>query len=150
MNPAPRRTGTTDTSPPMAAERDSRDARRRAVCRLLLQAMPLKTGATGIPLPAGVSKALAPNPFVEVLLTLYLAELEGRVICQSGIGGDAPSATVHRQAARLEELGAITRSGDAIDHRRVNMTLTRVIRAALDNHVDALEALIAAYPPHFR
>lgn len=134
----------------MASEDDMRDARRRAVCRVLLQTMHLKVTGFGMDLSQAASRALAPNAYLEILLTLYLAELEGRSVYQSCLGGAGPPATAHRQAARLEALGTITRSLDRTDLRRVNMELTRTMRAALDNYVDAVEALIAAFPPPFR
>jgi hypothetical protein len=150
MIPAPRQAGSTDKDCQVAAEEHTRDARRRAVCRLLLQTMELKVFSFGLGLRPAASKALAPNAYLEILLTLYLAELEGRRVYQSCLGGAGPPATAHRQAARLAELGAITRSLDQSDLRRLNMELTQPTRAALDNYVDAVEALIAAYPPAFR
>lgn len=87
-------------------------------------------------------RALAPNPYHEILLDLYLAEFDGRLVYQSGLAGTGPPVSTHRQVARLEALGAVTRTPDPTDQRRLNITLTPAMRAHIEEFLDAVDAVI--------
>lgn len=87
-------------------------------------------------------RALAPNPYYEILLDLYLAELDGRRVYQSGLAGTGPAVSTHRQVARLEELGVVNRTPDPTDQRRLNVTLTPAMRGEIEEILDAVDAVI--------
>ena len=113
--------------------------RRLAICRRLLQVHRLQAAIFGTRLSEEACKALSPSAYQEILFELYLAGLEGRQVYQSCLAPTQPQATVHRQAARLEALGAVTRSVDGRDQRRLNLTLTPLMRSMLDLFMDAAD-----------
>jgi hypothetical protein len=114
-------------------------ARRAHTCRWLLKICRLCAALPFDGLPPSAAKALAPNAFHEILLDLYLAEHEGRRVYQSYLAGSGPPWKTHRQVARLETLGLVSRSRDPTDHRRLNVTLALDLRRLLDDAMDALE-----------
>ncbi len=109
------------------------------MCRWLLAIHRLQAAAFGDGLSQAACKALSPNSYQEILLDLYLAALEDRQIYQSCLAGAGPPASAHRQAVRLEALGAVSRSLDDEDHRRVNVVLTPQIETILDAFLDAVD-----------
>ncbi|MBV1686413.1 hypothetical protein KRR38_01675 [Novosphingobium sp. G106] len=114
--------------------------RRLAICRWLLRVYRLQVTVFGKNLSVEARKALSPSAYQEILLDLYEARLENRQVYQSCLAPGGPPATAHRQAARLEALGAVSRSPDTSDHRRQNVMLTEDMQAVLDHFMDAVEA----------
>jgi hypothetical protein len=57
---------------------------------------------------------------------------------------------VHRQAARLEALGAVSRIPDTGDHWRQNVMLTEDMQDVLDHFMDAVEAVTREFPARSR
>lgn len=104
--------------------------RRERICRFLIAERQLVDRLLG--------KTLCPNPYWDSLLELYLAEFEGRTVYQSCLAPGAPPANAHRQSAQLAKLGAVTRTLDPDDHRRMNVRLTPETRIALDGIMDGL------------
>lgn len=109
---------------------DDNRQRRIRVCRRLIRERDSVGKLLG--------KALCPNPRWDILLDLFLAELEGRSFYQSCLAPGAPPANSHRHSARLVQLGAIERSLDLADQRRLNVTLTADLSAAMTTLVDAV------------
>lgn len=72
-----------------------------------------------------------------MLLALYVAELEDRRLCQSGIASRASRTSAHRHAAILVDLGLALRRIDPKDQRCKHVILTRETRHALDAVMDA-------------
>lgn len=105
-------------------------ARRERMCRFLIAERQFVDRLLG--------KSLCANPYWDILLDLYLAEFEGRPVYQSCLAPAAPPANAHRQSARLAKLGAVSRTLDPYDHRRMNVTLSAEVRAALDAIMDLL------------
>ena len=118
---------------------------RRTICLFLLCVHRLQTGAFGNRLTTTAGKAFSPSIYQELLLNLYLAELENKPVYQSWLAPAGPPATVHRQVARLEALGAVSRSPNADDHRRMNVTLTPGMLALLDDFMDAIATEVREY-----
>jgi hypothetical protein len=119
-------------SPP-SQERDEEQARaiRRAqICRLLVSERQIVERFLG--------PTLCANPYWDILLDLYLAQYEQRLVYQSCLALSAPPAKAHRQSAHLSKLGAVERSLDEDDHRRVNVTLSADTRHALDMIMDLM------------
>jgi hypothetical protein len=101
---------------------------------------PLELVAFGDKISEPACRALSPSVVGEILLELYVAGLERRQVYQSSLAPTEPSATVHRLVARLEGLGAVARSLDPRDHRRLNVVLTPTMQAVLDEFIDAVDA----------
>jgi hypothetical protein len=123
----------------MPANSETLRPRRLAVCRWLLRVHRLQVAIFGERLSADACKALSPSAYQEILLDLYEAQLDSRQVYQSCLAVSGPPATAHRQAARLEALGAVNRSLDTGDHRRQNVMLTEDMQAVLDHFMDAVE-----------
>ena len=119
----------TDTDTDRVAER------RAAMCRLLIAEREI----------AGrlLDKIFIANPLWDILLEIYLAESEGRLVYQSCLAPSAPPANPHRQSRRLAKLGIVERAPDPLDNRRMKIRLTQEIRAVLDNLMDLLSAFRA-------
>lgn len=126
----------------MDIEEEPKRRRRASICRWLLKIYRLRNAETEA---AATLRALAPNAFHEMLLDLYLAELEGRQIYQSYLASAGSPASAHRQVARLESIGAVTRSPDPADNRRLNVILTAAMRDFLDRSMDALDMAARLY-----
>lgn len=105
---------------------------RAAICRLMLQ------------FDEEVGKRMGPvlsaKPYFYSLFSIYLAELEGRKLFQACLTVDEVASKAHRRAGRLEELGAIRRTGDTLDHRRTDLSLTPPMRQALAPLIDRVAA----------
>lgn len=123
----------------MAVGPENLRPRRLAVCRWLLRVHRLQVALFGTRLSADAWKALSPSAYQEILLDLYEAQLDGRQVYQSCLASAGPPATAHRQAARLEALGAVSRVADTSDNRRQNVMLTQDMQAVLDHFMDAVE-----------
>lgn len=130
------------TDPNMAPGPDEMRRRRARVCRWILRICRAAPQTSPGRLSAEAMRALAPNPYHEILIDLYLAELTGRRVYQSGLAGTGPAVSTHRQAARLEELGAVTRTVDPADQRRLNVALTPAMRAHIEDILDKVDAAI--------
>jgi hypothetical protein len=119
---------------------EARASRRHIeICRLLLAIRTAHQATfTSSEGPAG-NKLSVWNCYFEILLELYLAELELRQVYQSWLAPMKPAPSTHRQAARLEELGAVLRVPDASDRRRVIVILAPGIRAAIASFIDAID-----------
>ncbi|AMK23206.1 hypothetical protein GG804_02180 [Sphingomonas histidinilytica] len=113
----------------MAAERRAR------VCRLLIAEREI----------AGrlIDKIFVSNPLWDILLDIYLAEFEGRLVYQTCLAPGAPPANPHRQSRRLARLGVVERMLDPMDNRRINVRLTPEMRSSFDELMDSLGSLWA-------
>ncbi|MBV1687709.1 hypothetical protein KRR38_08480 [Novosphingobium sp. G106] len=123
----------------MPASPETLRPRRLAICRWLLRVHRLQVSLFGTRLSADACKALSPGAYQEILLDLYEAQLDDRQVYQSCLATPGPPATAHRQAARLEALGAVSRRPDTSDNRRQNVVLTQDMQAVLDHFMDAVE-----------
>ncbi|MBA4091034.1 MAG: hypothetical protein C0494_10630 [Sphingobium sp.] len=108
------------------------DVSRLAKCRTLIRAQRHLVDRLG--------EIVQGPPLLDMLLSLYVAELEQRDLCQSSIESRASRASAHRHSARLVERGMATRDIDPRDHRRKQVKLTREVRSALDSLLDDLSA----------
>lgn len=132
--------GKPDAAITMVQSMAERRERRASICRWLLRLHRLRPAAAAGALSAEALRALAPNAYHEILLDLYLAEVEDRPIYQSALAGSGPPVSTHRQVARLEALGTVTRMPDASDQRRLNVTLTPGFREVFEQAIDTLAA----------
>jgi len=114
-------------------------ARRERVCQFLITERQFVDRLLG--------KTLGANPHWDILLDLYLANFEGRLVYQSALAPAAPPAYAHRQSARLAKLGAVKRTLDPQDHRRMNVTLSAEVRTALDTLMDLLAVHVTETDP---
>ncbi len=114
--------------------RPSQD-RRAQMCRAMLRRHTIVERLIG--------KVLSTDPYWEILLDLYLAELEQRSLYQSCLAATAPPANAHRHSARLENMGAVTRVDDPDDHRRRTVRLTPRMREAFDQIMDEVSELVS-------
>lgn len=121
---------------------ESLRSKRQRVGRWLLNIHRLRVTEFRQRLSEEAARALSPSGYQEILLDLYLAGLEERDTYQSCLATTEPPATVHRQTARLEKLGAVSRSTDLGDRRRLNVVLTPDMQEAFDAFIDAVEASI--------
>lgn len=81
------------------------------------------------------------SPFLDMVLDLYVAELESRTLCQSAIESHAPRASAHRHVQVLLEKGLAVRETDLKDLRRKTIRLACHVRASLDRFMDEMTAL---------
>jgi hypothetical protein len=88
-----------------------------------------------------LGEAIQGPPILDMLLSLYVAELERRDLCQSSIESRASRASAHRHSALLVERGMATRAIDPRDQRRKHVRLTSKARQALDRLMDDLSGL---------
>lgn len=82
--------------------------------------------------------ALGGHTHLDMVLDLYVAELEARQLCQSAVESRASRASAHRHCGTLVETGIIVREADPKDLRRKNVRLSDPIRFALDAFMDEL------------
>lgn len=86
----------------------------------------------------GKALALDPDlfgkPAWDLLLDLYIATARGRPVSVSEVSPAAsvPASTALRWIARLERAGAVERTPDTRDRRRMFLTLSEPTRAALE------------------
>jgi hypothetical protein len=111
-------------------ELDARNARLSVACRALITERALLVRHLG--------KEAFPNPRWDVVLDLFLANLEGKQFYQSWLAPQDPPANAHRHSARLEELGIIRRIPDLTDHRRMIVELKPNVMNAMEEITDAL------------
>lgn len=78
------------------------------------------------------------SPFVDMVLDLYVAELEMRDLCQSSIESRASRASAHRHAHSLVQSGMAVHDVDPADLRRKTVRLARHVRVSLDAFLDGL------------
>lgn len=76
---------------------------------------------------------LCPNPNWDMLLDLYLAELEHRSVYQSALclAAHIPESSAHRWTVKLAEQGVLLRRIDPADRRRVSVSLAPATAATL-------------------
>lgn len=135
---------------PMSASAQAIRLRRRSTCLWLMSLRRLELVAFCDRIPKPACRALSPSVIGEILLELYVAGLERRQLYQSSLAPTEPSATIHRLVARLEGLGAVARSLDPSDHRRLNVVLTPAMQSVLDEFIDAVEAAMRNFFPPCR
>jgi len=84
--------------------------------------------------------SLCRNAQWDMLLDLYLAELERRTLYQSAVGLDAlgTNSSTHRRSKKLARLGVVSIAHDAVDHRRRNVNLASETLLALDKIMDRI------------
>lgn len=82
-------------------------------------------------------------PMWDILLDLYLAELEERPIYlwQSCVASNIPISSAHRKISNMIESGIVERTGLASDRRRVDIALTPATRGNMHRLVDALSVV---------
>lgn len=87
-----------------------------------------------------VGRALLSRAYWPSLLVIYLAELEGKTLYQTGlsIADGEPAVNAHRRTGKLVEMGILTRERDPGDFRRNNLAMVPQIRRLLDEAIDAL------------
>ncbi|AOF94695.1 AbrB/MazE/SpoVT family DNA-binding domain-containing protein [Sphingobium sp. RAC03] len=121
------------------AHEQNQDARTTAVdharataCRLLI--------ALDGKLEKLMGRALLSRAYWPSLLVIYLAELEGKTLYQTGlsIADEEPAVNAHRRTGKLVEMGILTRERDPRDYRRKNLAMAPEIRLLLDEAIDAL------------
>ena len=113
-----------------AALQSDIDMQRRARCRKLIRQRRH--------LARQLEQTSRDRPILDMLLDLYLSELEGRDVCQSGIATRASRASAHRHVTLLVERGLVVRHVDPADQRRRIVKLTASTRRALDHCIDTL------------
>lgn len=123
----------------MSLEDAETNARRARTCRLLLDWCRMATSLPVEILSEDAIRALGPNGYQQIVLDLYLAERDGRRVYQSYLAGSGPPGRIHRQVARLEALGLVSRALDPSDLRRLDVRLTAQMSRLLDLVMDALE-----------
>lgn len=98
---------------------------RMLICRRLIRERRLMKEMLGT--------ALCANPSWDMLLDLYLAELEHRSVYQSALclAAHIPESSAHRWTVKLAEQGVLVRRIDPEDRRRVSVTLAPATAAAL-------------------
>lgn len=79
-------------------------------------------------------------PMWDILLDLYLAELEERPIYlwQSCVASNIPISSAHRKISNMIESGILERTGLGSDKRRVDIALSPATRGDMHRLVDAL------------
>lgn len=98
---------------------------RIRICRRLIRERRLVKDMLGT--------ALCANPNWDMLLDLYLAELEHRSLYQSALclAAHIPESSAHRWTVKLAEQGVLLRRIDPEDRRRVSVSLAPATAAAL-------------------
>jgi len=93
-------------------------ARRIKICRLVVKSRKMLGDALGFDNCA--------NPFLDMLLDLYLARYEQREVylwplC---VASHCPQSTAHRKIVDMERQGLVVRSQGDQDKRRINIKMT--------------------------
>ncbi len=111
---------------------DPRADRRRQQCLALLRERRIVGDHLGF--------QLCPNPSWDILLDLYLAELEDRTtyLWQSCVAANTPISSAHRKIGELIEQGLVERTGSFADKRRVGIRLSALGRMKFDRMMDRL------------
>jgi DNA-binding MarR family transcriptional regulator len=122
----------------MRTAQDPAGARRIETCRWLLGIWQVYRKVCGA-CRAPVARAATDYPDFVILLELYLAGLEHRSVCQSALAPTLATSSLHRQAARLEQAGAILRTPDTRDQRRIIIVLAPGMEAAIERFIDLVE-----------
>jgi hypothetical protein len=110
-------------------------ARRIRQCRRLIQERRI------------ILQALRPElclaPAWDILLDLYLAELEERPIYlwQSCVASNIPISSAHRKISHMIESGIVERTGLGSDRRCVDIALSPATRGDMHRLVDALTVI---------
>jgi DNA-binding MarR family transcriptional regulator len=107
-------------------------ALRIRICRRLIRERRLVKDMLGT--------ALCANPNWDMLLDLYLAELEHRSVYQSALclAAHIPESSAHRWTVKLAEQGVLLRRIDPEDRRRISVTLAPATAAALDQIMESI------------
>jgi hypothetical protein len=87
------------------------------------------------------------DPGWEILLDVYLSELEQRRISISKIGvSSIPASTTLRWLTKLEEVGLVRKEADRIDARRAFVSLTDTGLQMMDAYLDQCWPLLSSWP----
>lgn len=83
---------------------------------------------------------LCTNANWDMLLALYIADIEGCAVYQSALclSAGIPDSSAHRWTAKLAAQGVLARQLDDRDKRRIIVTMTNETRLALDGIMDGL------------
>lgn len=103
------------------------DEVRAAVCKAFLRLDQI--------METNLGKALSSRPYWTLLVELYLAELDGHAMFQSSLSTGEPASNAHRRSAKLAELGAVLRTPDHRDNRRVELKLVSSVRKAISRAI---------------
>ena len=89
-----------------------------AICKTLVHQRRIIATTLGLP--------LVENPNLDILIELYLAQIEGRQVYVWSLCAAANAAytTAHRKLKGLAEAGLILHRADSTDRRRVEIELT--------------------------
>lgn len=104
---------------------------RAWICRALIEERRLVRNGFG---------PLCTNANWDMLLALYIADIEGCAVYQSALclSAGIPDSSAHRWTAKLAVLGVLDRQLDDRDKRRIIVTMTNETRLALDGIMDGL------------
>lgn len=122
----------------MRTAQDAAGPRRIETCRWLLETWRVYQKVCGT-CHAPAARAATDYPDFVILLELYLAGLEHRSVCQSALAPTLATSSLHRQAARLEQAGAILRTPDTRDQRRMIVVLAPRMEAAIERFIDLVQ-----------
>lgn len=82
-----------------------------------------------------LGKALSSRPYWTLLIELYLAEIDGHAMFQSSLSTGEPASNAHRRSAKLADLGAVVRTPDHRDNRRIELKLAPSVRHAISRAI---------------
>lgn len=110
---------------------------RLALCRALILERTLVTEIAGA--------VLCANPIWDMLLDLYVADREGRLlyIWPLSVAGRIPISSAHRKVELMVQKGMAIRTVDQSDRRRVGIQLSPSFRPVLEGLFDRLAHLIS-------
>jgi DNA-binding MarR family transcriptional regulator len=82
------------------------------------------------------------EPAWDILLTLYIAHHEGKLVSVSSlcIAAEVPATTALRWISTMEAKGQLQRHRDPVHKRRMFMSLSAEARAAMDRYLTVLAA----------
>ena len=104
---------------------------RIALCRALILERKLVTEIIG---------PLCANPVWDMLLDLYMADREGRLLYMwpLSVAANVPISSAHRKIEVMVQKGMVVRTVDEGDRRRVGIQLSASFRATLESFFDRL------------
>lgn len=105
-------------------------AYRAAACRTFLKMMTI--------LDSKMGTKLSTRPYLDYLLEIYIAGIDGERIYPACLSPEHASSTAHRRSARLEEWGAVVREDDPVDGRCSDLRLAHPAKQALEDAIDLL------------
>lgn len=110
---------------------------RLAICQMLILQRKLASDIVG--------QSLSANPVWDMLLELYAAEREGRLlyIWPLSVAGNIPISSAHRKIDLMVQKNMVVRTTDESDRRRVGIALS----AGFSEKLEALFDRLAAAAP---